>query len=225
MKPQATSRLMRDTGRNRVRFLVVPVVLSIFTTSASHADLVPTGGSTSKPLEIGRDVEIRWTPIGVAAVDIRLYDAERRTTRVIAENVPAEARHYAWTIPADVPPGERYRFSIVASGSDVIRDISPSWVTISHSSAKDVVRNETEHGFSADIVYHDLHSRLDVESDVELRSIGVHTVDGRQVKSLDLPLQSRGASIDCSDLLGGVYIVTVHSAGGVRRTQLIVIRS
>lgn len=216
---------MRDTGRNRVRCIVVPVVISILTVTAGQAHLVPSGGSTATPLEAGRNIEIRWTPIDAAALDIRLYDAERRITRVVAENVPAHTRRYTWTIPADIPAGERYRFSIVASGSDVIRDISPSWVTISHTTAKDVVRRESDHGFEADIVFDEQHRRLDVESTVELHSIGLHTVDGRQVKALDLPSQSRGATIDCSDLIGGVYIVTVNTIGGIRRTQLIVIRS
>lgn len=225
MKPQSTSRMIRDTGRNRVRFLIVPVVISLFSFSAANALVTPSGGSTGKPLEVGHHIEIHWTPIDVAAVDIRLYDADRRTTRVIAENVPAQSGHYAWTIPADIPPGERYRFSIVASGSDVIRDISPSWVSISRTPSKDAVINISEPDFVANIAYYDQHGQLDVESDVELHSIGVHTVDGRQVKSLELPVQSRGATIDCTDLVGGVYIVTVSSAGGSRRTKLIVIRS
>ncbi|MBK6759493.1 MAG: T9SS type A sorting domain-containing protein [Ignavibacteria bacterium] len=205
--------------------LLISIIALMF--NSAHGHVWPSGGATEQPLIAGTPVTITWDDaISSQHVRLELWDGERAVRTQIATHIRSVERRYEWTIPADLPSGNHYRF--------VVRDESrPSIAVYSHGFASIVrahpitstVASEPPVKFAIALEPQPATDRLRATWSVDgVTQLEIRDVAGQLHWDQITHPQTSTIEIDTQRLPSGAYTLVLHRQEGQTVMQTFMIK-
>lgn len=193
------------------------VVVLMSTIVSLRATVFPMGGRQMHDHVPGRVMQIGWNDdLEARFVDIGLWDGKSGQLTMIARRVDASVGSYPWSVPTELPYGERYRIMVRDSDAPVRAEYSNGFLTIGVrprpvvASLQDVDR--------ADDVRVDpfpASERMTIAwRDRSVVRLEMYDLQRRPVASMSVDPAADRMNVDVRDVAAGLYYIKLTHVGG-----------
>ncbi|MEN9281311.1 MAG: Ser-Thr-rich glycosyl-phosphatidyl-inositol-anchored rane family [Bacteroidota bacterium] len=219
----------RDTpypGGVRIARMVVSLFLTLIPVIV-WADVSVRAPHASTVYAPGTPLTIEWTDdLEAPRVTVEVWDGQRQTTTVIANDVAAPQRSVNWTVPDNMSTGTRYRFvvrdarrrhrAVFSPGFYTVAPLAP---TLTSATEPDVDMSELS------IMPTPAGERAVVSWAEPVTIISVVNIHGEEVRTIRPTGEASTCSVNVEDLAPGTYSVNAQALSQkVLRSQLIIYR-
>lgn len=193
------------------------LIVLVSTIVEMHATVFPMGGRQAQHYMPGRVMQIGWNDdLDSRAVDIALWDGSLGRLTMIAQRVDASTGLFNWSVPTDLPYGERYRIMVRDSDAPLRAEYSKSFLTIG-TRPRPVVAHVDDIDRADDVRVEPFPAseRLTVSwRDRSVERVEMYDLQRRPVMSTSVDPMADRLSVNVGGVASGLYYIKLTHTGG-----------